>query len=280
MNTSYDYTGFKTLSVLKKQGIAQVTLDNGEINLLDLNLVNELITLADTLSNDPAVKVIIFQSANKEYFLSHADFPLLQQLRDNGAYDSNEMPLYSSLLEKFRTMPKATIAKIKGRARGGGAEFILAMDMSFAAIDKAYLSQMEIIMGILPGGGAAQYLARKIGRCRAMEICLSGRDFNAVEAERYGYINHALPAQELDTYVDELAQNIASCSAKSIALNKAAVNLVEDARSNDFIENNKLFATLVKQPDFDRRVEKFASQGGNTRQGELENWKNWARKLI
>ncbi len=176
-------------------------------------------------------------------------------------------------------MPKATIAKIQGRARGGGAEFAMAMDMSFGAANSALLSQMEIIMGILPGGGAAQYLARKVGRSRAMEICLGGEDFKAIDAEKYGYINRAIPDDEIDFFVDDLAYRIASYPIEAIAHNKATVNLFESGREQEFITSNKWFSKLVKSSEFDNRVDKFFSQGGQTRNGELSNWKEWAEKL-
>ncbi len=272
-------TDFKSLEVTVDKGVAFITFNHGDINILDMVSVMELVQLAELLEKDPMVKVIVFQSSNPDYFLSHADFKLLQEFRDQGAYDSNEMPLYSGLLEKFRTMPKATIAKIQGRARGGGAEFVMAMDMSFGEIGKAFLSQMEIIVGILPGGGAAQYLARKIGRSRAMEICLGGGDFSALEAEKYGYINRALSSIEINSFVDELAYRIASYPTKAISLNKAAVNLFEEGRSEEFITSNAWFAELVKAQHFNNRVETFLAKGGQTSKGELVNWSEWALKL-
>ncbi len=272
-------TKFESLSVAVDRSVAFVTFNHGEINLLDMVSVTELITLADLLAEDALVKVIVFQSSNPDYFLSHADFNLIQKFRDQGIYEKEGMPLYSGLLEKFRTMPKVTIAKIQGRARGGGAEFAMAMDMSFGEIDKAYLSQMEIIIGILPGGGAAQYLSRKIGRCRAMEICLGGGDFNATEAAQYGYINRALPSDNINEFVDELAYRIATYPSKAIALNKAAVNLVEEGRAHEFITSNSWFSALVNEPDFDQKVDAFYRQGGQTRGGELANWKEWATLL-
>ncbi|WP_271766038.1 enoyl-CoA hydratase/isomerase family protein [Aquimarina algiphila] len=270
---------FQSFTVVIDKGVAFVTFDYGETNILDITSVTELDKLAKMLEVDESIKVIVFQSANPDYFLSHADFKLLQNFRDQGVYDSDEMPLYSGLLEKFRIMPKATIAKIQGRARGGGAEFIMAMDMSFGAMNSALLSQMEIIIGILPGGGAAQYLARKVGRSRAMEICLGGGDFDALEAEKYGYINRAIPDDEIDSFVEDLAYRIATYPAKAIAYNKATVNLFEKDREQEFIISNQWFAELVKTTEFDDRVDKFFSQGGQTRKGELFNWKEWARKL-
>lgn len=273
------YDDFKSLTVQRAAGVATVTLDHGEINILDLASVMELVNLVELLESDDQIRVAVFESANPDYFLSHAHFPLLQEFRDQGAYDSDEMPLYSALLERIRKSPKVFIAKLAGRARGGGAELAMAMDMCFGAIGKAWLSQMEIIIGILPGGGAASYLARKVGRARAMEICLGGGDFSAEEAASYGYINRALPADELDDFVTELARRIASYSPQAIALNKQAVNLWEDERSDDFIANNRLFRDLVKSADFDRRVETFLSRGGETAMGEMANWNRWADLL-
>lgn len=261
------------------RGVAFVTFDHGPLNVLDLPLAMELARLAEQLEHDEDVRVALFQSANPEFFLSHADLRLLQQVRDSGGYDRDEMPFYCGLLERFRNMPVACIARVEGRARGGGAEFVLAMDMSFGAVGRAFLSQMEIVLGILPGGGGAQFLARKIGRSRAMEICLGGGDFSALEAERYGYINRALPDGELGPYVDELAYRIASYSRRSIQLNKQAVNMVEAGRSPELITANTWFAELVKAPEFDRRVERFLDAGGQTPRGEFANFAEWAEKL-
>ncbi|HMI94212.1 MAG TPA: enoyl-CoA hydratase/isomerase family protein, partial [Polyangiales bacterium] len=142
---------FETFSVQIDQGVAGVCFDHGPINLLDEKLVPELWRFADMLEVDDRIRVVVFSSANPDYFLSHADFRVLQRMRDAGAYDGTDMPYYSALLERFRTMPKVSIAQVEGRAHGGGAELVLAMDMSFAAIGRASLSQMEVVIGILPG---------------------------------------------------------------------------------------------------------------------------------
>ena len=270
---------FQSLTITHQQAVAYITINHGEINLLDATLVIELISAVDQLSQDDDTRVIVFQSANPEYFASHADFQLLQQLREQPAMPGEEIPMYSKFLEKIRTMPKVSIAKVEGRARGGGAELVLAMDMSFAAIGRASLSQMEIIMGIGPGGGGALYLARKVGRQRSMEICLGGGDFPAELAAAYGYINRALPDEEIGDFVDELAQRIATYDPLSIARNKAMVNILESTLEENFAENNRLMNGLVASDNFDRRVENFLAQGGNTASGERDDWKEWAAKL-
>jgi enoyl-CoA hydratase/carnithine racemase len=274
-----NYSTFECLRVEVRRGVAFVHFAHPPINALDVALAMELARLADQLERDPDVRVAVFDSDNPDYFLSHAELRLLQRLRDSGTYDRDEMPFYCALLERFRNMPIATIARVEGRARGGGGEFVLAMDMSFGAIGKAFLSQMEIALGILPGGGGAQYLSRKVGRSRAMEICLGGADMPAALAERYGYLNRALPADELGPFVDELAFRIASYPRRSIALNKAAVNLVEAGRAPELVTANAWFAELVKSPEFDRRVSRFLEAGGETRQGELPDFAGWAEKL-
>jgi enoyl-CoA hydratase/carnithine racemase len=245
----------------------------------DLPIVMELAGLIEQLASDEDVHVAVFESANPDYFLSHAELRLLQHVRDTGGYDGPGMPAYSALLERVRSLPIATIARVAGRARGGGAELMLAMDMSFGAIGRAYLSQMEIALGILPGGGGAPYLARRIGRARAMEICLGGGDLSAIEAERYGYLNRALPADQLGPFVDELAYRIASYPRRAIALNKAAVNLVEAGREAELVASGAWFAELVKAPEFDRRVAAFLGQSGQTAAGELASFAGWAERL-
>ena len=126
--------------------------------------------------------------------------------------------------ERFRNMPKVTIAKIEGRARGGGSEIALAVDMCFAAAGKAIFSQPEVAIGLVPGGGSTQRLPRLIGRGRALEVLLGCNDFSAELAERYGYINRALPPDELTPFVEKLALRIASFPAHAIAHAKTAVD--------------------------------------------------------
>ena len=134
-------------------------------------------------------------------------------------------------------MPKATIAKIEGRCRGGGSELALACDMRFAAIGKAILSQPEVGLGIIPGGGGSTRLPRLVGRARGLEIILGCADFDAELAERYGYINRALPASEIGAFVDNLANQIASFPAETIAIAKEVVTNndsgIEDALASE-----------------------------------------------
>lgn len=256
----------QALAVELRQGVARIRFVHPPHNTLDVVLVPELLRVIEWLEADDRVRVAVFASGLPDRFLGHADLRLLQQLRDAGTYDQPGLPLYTQLLERLRALPKACIAVVAGRADGGGAEFALSMDMCFADQDRAVFSLMEITLAILPGGGGAQYLARKAGRSRAMEACLGGADYPATEAERFGWINRALPTGELDGFVDALAARIASHSARSIALNKAAVNLSEDGRTAELERSAALFAELVRQPEFDARVERHLA-GAQPRRG-------------
>jgi enoyl-CoA hydratase/carnithine racemase len=168
-------------------------------------------------------------------------------------------------------MPKVTIAKVEGRARGGGSEIALAMDMCFAAVGKAIFSQPEVAVGLVPGGGSTQRLPRLIGRGRALEVLLGCNDFAAELAERYGYINRALPAHELTSFVEKLAQRIASFPAHTIAHVKAAVDfgafasmaegLLVEAHESDLSVASEVTQALVT---------KALTAGAETYEGELE----------
>ena len=167
-------------------------------------------------------------------------------------------------------MPKISIAKIEGRARGGGSEFALSLDMRFGAIGRAILSQPEVGLGILPGGSGTQRLPRLMGRGRAMEIILGCEDFPAELAERYGYINRALPPEEITPFVEGLAYRIASFPAEAIAMAKEAVNAAELPIVEGLIEEAHLLNKTVATAAAQKRMKKFIEIGGQTRDVELD----------
>lgn len=270
-----------TASVALRQvgGVAWITISHAPMNLLDLPLSQALDSVTRQLQADPDVRVVVFESGLDEFFLSHADMRLLQAARDGGYYaDTGELGFYTQMLERLRTMSKVTIGKVRGRARGGGAEFALALDMVFAS-PAARFSQMEILMGINPGGGGAQYLARKAGRSRALELCLGGGDIEGELATDYGYANRVLPDDQLDAFVDDLARRIASFSPEAIALNKANVLAAADDHREGLLDAGRAFRTLVSTPDFDRRVDAFLAAGGQTVAGELADLATLSGKL-
>lgn len=274
-----DRMQLKAMSVERRRGVAYVSFDNGATNLLDAALMGDLINLADWLDKEDEIKVVVFQSASPTFFLSHADFELLKSLKDSGVYDRAVAGLYSDFLRRLRAMPKVMIAKVAGSARGGGAEFVFAMDMAFADKDRARFALMEIMMGLLPGGGGALYLAEKTGRARALEMCLGGADFDATEAERYGMINRALPKKELDAFVDDLAERISRFDAAAVAANKMALSKGEHAVAHVFDQNADLFLTLFQSRSFDHYLQRYGEleigQGANAQ----KDWRDWAPLL-
>ena len=267
------------LAVTVERGVAWVTIDNPPINLLDMRLAMELDALTRSLAEAPDVRAIVFESAVPGYFLSHADLNLLQQARNAGAYaDTSQLGFYQKILERLRTMPKVSIGLVDGRARGGGAEFALALDMVFASTD-ARFSQMEILLGINPGAGGAQYLVRKAGRSRALELCLSGADIAGDLAITYGYANRVMPAGELRAFVERLAFNIGSFLPEAVAANKANILAAEPSPEPGLLDAYQKFAALVAAPEFDKRVAAFLDAGGQTAAGEHEDLSHLAQRL-
>ena len=214
---------YSGLQIAIREGVASVTIDHPPINLFDPALIADFDRAGRALAENSEVKVVVLQSANPDFFIAHADVLTIQRLPPPGEAGSEALAAFHQAIDRFRTMPKATIAKIEGRCRGGGSELALACDMRFAAIGKAVLSQPEVGLGIIPGGGGSTRLPRLVGRARALEIILGCADFDAELAERYGYVNRALPADEIGTFVDTIANRIARFPTEAIAIAKEAI---------------------------------------------------------
>ncbi|MGW3653005.1 enoyl-CoA hydratase/isomerase family protein [Streptomyces sp. NPDC000878] len=248
--------------------IAQVTIDNPPMNLGDHVLLSDLARFSAEVRTDDSVGVIVFGSADPDYFYAHVDIEdkaVLEQLLQDGALN-----FFEELHESYRTLPQVTIAKIAGRTRGGGTEFIMALDLRFAALEKALFAQNEVSLGVLPGGGGSQYLPRLLGRSRALEVIIGCGAFDAALAERYGLINRALPADELDGFVERLARRIASFPPKAVSLAKQAVDLGFGLSVPDGLqEENKLLRQVVN-PQVTEFFHAAVVAGAQTRQGELD----------
>ena len=273
------YKDYKLLKIRIDRGVLFATIDNPPINLLNNELYGEFGRLAEEVSRDDTIKVIVFDSADPDYFICHYDVSLLLLYPDTPPPKPTELHFGHKMQEIYRTMPKISIAKIEGRVRGGGSEFVLSLDMRFGAIGKAILSQLEIPLGIIPGGGGTQRLPRLVGRSRALEIVVGGSDYPAELAERYGYINRALPPEEITPFVEELAYRIASYPAETIAAAKKAVLLaLEKPVEEGLLEEQDLFNLTCTSPAAKERMKLFLEIGGQTREGELEVSK-WVKKL-
>ncbi|KKN27563.1 hypothetical protein LCGC14_0863400 [marine sediment metagenome] len=265
------YEGFELLEIRVDRGVLFATINNPPMNILNNELYGEFGKLAAEVVKDDNVKVIVFDSADPDYFIAHYDVNLLLKYPDEAPPKPTELHWGHKMQETYRTMPKISIAKIEGRVRGGGSEFSLALDMRFGALGKAILGQVEAPLGIIPGGGGTQRLPRLIGRSRAMEIVVGGMDFPADVAERYGYINRALPPEELTPFVEELAYRIASYPAETIAIAKKAVLLaLETTVEEGLLEETHLFNLTCVSAAAKERMGLFVKMGGQTREGELD----------
>ncbi len=266
------YDGYDLLRISVADGIARATIDNPPINLADLGAIVEMDRFGQEVAADDDVRVVIVDSADPDFFVAHADVTLLQGLPTDDVELHDELSAFHGIVERFRTMPKATIAVIEGIARGGGSELALAFDMRFAALGRAVFAQPEIVVGIIPGGGATQRLPRLVGRGRALEIVLGGDDIDAATAERWGYVNRALPPDELWPFVDALAARIASFPPAVIARAKQAVDAAMPDPVPGLNVEDRLFRTVMADPEASRRMQAFMDAGGQTREVEVEGF--------
>ena len=259
---------FDTLSVTKEGAVLFVEIAAPPMNLLGPELVRDLVSLISEAEPDEAAKVLVFKSADRDYFISHVDLNRITEYRQEAAKLAGE-PSLALLFRRLSTSRLITIAQIEGRVRAAGSEFVLACDMRFAALESAIFGQFEPAFGLLPGGGAAQHLTRLMGRGRALEVMLSAQDYSAELAERYGWINRALPAAALGDFVRTLAQRIASFPAAGHAAVKNRVNAIALASVEDFRRDSDAFGNGVREPQAQARIRAAMSHGFQTRDGEL-----------
>jgi len=256
------------LSLEVVNGVGTVTIDNPPINLFDLSLYGAMTAMAAQLRDDPEVRVVVLRSANPEFFIAHFDVTLIQHLPTD-APPATELNAFHQMCEAFRTMPKATIAVIEGRVGGGGSELALSCDMRFAAMGRAVFNQPEVALGILPGGSGTARLPRLIGRSRALEAILGCDDVSAELAERWGWVNRALPSDELWPFVHRLAERIAGFPPHAVAAAKASVLRAEKDVEADLLLEGDAFNGTLGHPDTRVALAAFMEHGGQTREGEL-----------
>jgi enoyl-CoA hydratase/carnithine racemase len=202
----------------------RVTLDNPPLNVMGPQLVREFCELAAALEADTDVRVVVFDSAVEGFFLNHSDFNADFKELTSLPQGPTGLEAWPDVLVRLTRMPVVSIALIRGRATGNGSELALACDMSFASREKALLSQWEVGVGLVAGGGPMARMPRQMGRQRALEVLLSSNDINGELAEAYGYVNRSLPDGELDGFVDALATRIASFDKWAIANTKRLVS--------------------------------------------------------
>jgi enoyl-CoA hydratase/carnithine racemase len=231
-----------------------ITFSNPPINMFVPATIVELGALMTDLEADTSVKVVIFQSANPDFFVAHLDV-------GKAAERPEVLGLWRNFVLHLAFSPIVSIAKIRGRTRGIGNEFVLACDMRFASRQNAVFGQPEIGVGLIPGGGALEWLPRLVGRSRALEIVLSGDDFDADVAERYGWVNRTLDNDDLDAFVDVLVRRLASFDRETLAAAKDQVNRFGMPTATELKSSTDRFFSALASPGAQARRAKVRNIG-------------------
>jgi enoyl-CoA hydratase/carnithine racemase len=238
----------------------RVVFDYPPFNVVDATMFQGLQDVLARMDVSPSLRVIVFESAIHEFYLSHFD---LTGKTGNItiAVGPSGLPILTDTFVRLTRSPVASIAKIRGCVRGVSSEFVLACDMRFASRENTLLGQPEVGVGVHPGGGGTERLPPLVGRGRALEIILGANDFDGDAAERYGYVNRALPEAELDGFVDALARRIASFDQRAVAAAKNLVNQVSLPTADQLLNALNSFQTALTWTEAQRRIQVLVRRG-------------------
>ena len=249
----------------------RVVFDNPPLNIMGATMFHGLQELLSRMDASSSLRVVVFESANPDFYLAH--FDLSDIAGSLGLMRSTDASVPTVLMDTFVRLTKSrvvSIAKIRGRVRGVGSEFVLACDMRFASRENTVLAQVEVGSGVHPGGGGIERLAHLVGRGRALEIIIGSDDFEGETAERYGYVNRAVPDAKLDDFVDKLARRIATFDRRPMEAAKNLVNQVSLPPTDRLVDSQNSFLTAVTWPETQRRFKTLFDRGLN-KPGEVEN---------
>jgi enoyl-CoA hydratase/carnithine racemase len=238
----------------------RVLFENPPFNIVDATIFQGLQDLLARMDASPRLRVVVFESANPEFYLAHFD---LTGKTGNitTAVGPSGLPILMDTFVRLTKSPVVSIAKIRGCVRGVSSEFVLACDMRFASRENALLGQPEVGVGVHPGGGGTEHLPLLVGRGRALEIVLGANDFDGDTAERYGYVNRALPDAELDSFVDALARRIASFDRPAIAAAKNLIKQVSLPSAERLLDALNGFQTALTRPATQQRIQALLERG-------------------
>ncbi|MEX3945647.1 enoyl-CoA hydratase/isomerase family protein [Paraburkholderia sp. BR10937] len=269
---------FSTIKCRVDSGVLFAAIDNPPMNLIDPSLVRDLVDMLEELEHDKNIGVVVFSSSDPEFFIPHVDITRVPEYTDEAARIGGPASGgLGGLLRRLSDARPVTIAQVAGYARGAGSEFALACDMTFASRERAVFGQFEAGVGSLPGAGAIQHLSRLLGRNRVMEVILSGDDYGAVLAEHYGWINRALPHDELAPFVERLAKRLAGFPRTALVRNKRRINDVTLPPLADLRHDAALFQQSVQEPAVRTRLQELVAGGMQTR-SDLE--RNFGEALL
>ncbi|AYG03908.1 enoyl-CoA hydratase/isomerase family protein [Gryllotalpicola protaetiae] len=238
----------------------RVTFTNPPVNVIGPAMIRELKELLTELETDPGVNVVVFDSDNPDYYLAHYDL-VANPAEAESLPSPTGFAAWPDVLVRLSKIPAVTISAIRGIARGAGSEFVLATDIRFASREKAILGQMEVGFSALPGGGAQARLSPLVGRARSFEILLSGSDFDGDLAERYGYVNRAVPDASFTQFVTDWATRVSKWDPRVIREIKAAVNAVTLPADALFPPQSDAFWAAAAQPRFQAVKDALVAQG-------------------
>src|SRR5579863_9445976 len=246
----------------------RVVFDYPPFNVMDGTMFQSLQDLLARMDASQTLRVVVFESSIPDFYLAH--FDLTGNLGNvMSGVGPTSLPVLLDTFVRITKSPVVSIAKIRGCVRGASSEFVLACDMRFASRENMRLGQPEVAVGLHPGGGGAERLPHLVGRGRALEIVLSGNDFDGDTAERYGYVNRALPEAELDGFVDALARRIASFDRRAITAAKNLVNQVSLPSADQLLGSLNSFQTALTWPEAQQRILKLLARGLQ-KDGEFE----------
>jgi len=238
----------------------RIIFDYPPFNVADGTMFQALQDLLARINVDSSLRVVVFESANHDFYLSH--FDLTGKLGNvMTAVGPSGLPVLADTFVRITRSPVVSIAKIRGCVRGACSEFVLACDMRFASRENTRLGQPEVGVGLHPGGGGTERLPHLVGRGRALEIILGANDFDGDTAERYGYVNRALPDAELDGFVDTLARRIASFDRRAVAAAKSLVNQVSLPSADRILDALNSFQAALLWTETQRRIEALLKRG-------------------
>ena len=248
----------------------RVTIDHPPLNIFGPDAIPQLDEVVTALETDENVRVVVFDSAVEGFFLTHYDF--LAKIEDTTRLPPGPTGLQPlpDILVRLSRAPVASIASIRGRATGVGSELALACDMRFASREKAILSQWEVGVGIVPGGGPMARLPRLMGRGRALEVLLGADDIPGDLAERYGYVNRSFPDSELDGFVESLATRIASFDKRAISETKRFVDVASLPPDFEIAPEWDVCFAAIMRPAAQERIRLLMERGFH-RPGDVEN---------
>jgi enoyl-CoA hydratase/carnithine racemase len=260
-------SSYGPLVVATEPGLAIVTIDNPPSNLVDGVFVMGLLGLLDALDERPGIRAVLFRSADPDFFLMHGEVNALLQIPRSQHQPVDAPNIAALAFERLSASAYLSIGIIDGAARGGGCEFLSALDIRYGS-PRTVIGQPEVPMGILPGAGGTTRLPRIVGRDHALEMILTARDYDADEALALGWLTAVVPSDEIEAYALGIARRVAAMPAASVAATKRVVNATLASVHEALVAETNELGALTAAGAHQEPMRRFLEAGGQTREGE------------